>query len=337
MGAMNTSTDTCPSLEDLAAFLDGRLSGDERARVVAHLADCPRCYEVFTETARFQLYEEEEEDADPPERIKVPQELVAVEAREGQAVVIPFRRTQALRWVSSIAAVLAVSLAAIPLYRLYSTMPELSSAGLVNPAVQGKAAQDPFWDDKAERGGPGEDVGLASIPHEVLLGAHALDLLLSLGRNDSDRALNDLAGISTHIGEIGLLPEQAEAYAAIQKKIAEGQPAKDLIGQAEQVEARLPTEEDPFVAFGKWVEAGRLSALAESPDFFKSPKNRRFLRVFLRQEREFLDPEVVKALEEIQETLSEADPSSLPYKDLQGRFEKILTYYQDQSKQSEPG
>jgi hypothetical protein len=332
---MNTSTDTCPSLEDLAAFLDGKLSGDERARVVTHLADCPRCYEVFAESARFQLYEEEEKEDDPPEMVDVPPELVASQAREN---VVPFPRTQVFRWVSSIAAVLAVSLAAIPLYKQYYTMPELSSAELVNPAVQEGAVQDPFWDDKVERGGPGEDVGLASIPHEVLLGAHAFDLHLSLGRDDSDKALNDLAGISTHIGEMGLLPEQDEAYAAIQKKIAEGQPAKGLIREAERVEASLPVEEDPFIAFGKWVEAGRLSALAESPDFFKSSKNRKFLRVFLRQEREFLeaDPEVVKALKEIRETLAEADPSSLPYKDLNGLFESILTYYFDQSKQPEP-
>src|SRR5215207_2709391 len=93
-GAMNTSTDTCPSLEDLAAFLDGKLSGDEHARVVAHLADCPRCYEVFAESARFQLYEEEEED--PPEVTDVPKEFVAARA---SGELVPFPRRQIFRWV----------------------------------------------------------------------------------------------------------------------------------------------------------------------------------------------------------------------------------------------
>jgi hypothetical protein len=329
---MNTSTETCPPLEDLAAFLDGRLSGDERARVVTHLTDCPRCYEVFAETARFQLYEEEEkkEDPDPPKRVEIPQELVAAQVFQGTVVPFP-SRTQIFRWVSSIAAVLVVSLAAILLYNQYYTMPELSAAQLVNREVTGKADQDQFWDNLVVRGGPGQGVGLASIPHEVLLGAHALDLHLSLGRNDSDRALNDLAGISTHIGEIGLLPEQGEGYAAIRKKIAEDQPAKDLIREAERIEASLSVEEDPFVAFGKWVEAGRLAALAENPDFFQEPKNRKFPQAFLHQERENLDPEVMGDLDAILEMLERSNPPSLPYKDLQGRFEKILTYYQEQS------
>lgn len=327
---MNTSTETCPSLEDLAAFLDGRLSGDERARVIAHLADCPSCYEVFAEAARFQLSEEEEEEeeADLSEMVEVPEEVVVAEAR---GKVVQFPKKQIFRWVSSIAAVLAVSLTAIPLYTQYYTMPEISSTQLVSPAVAGKASQDRFWEGFAKRGGPG--VGLASTPHEVLLGAHALGLHLSLGRNDRERALNDLAGINAHIEEIGFLPDQAKAYATIQSQIAEGQPARRFIQKAEEVEASLPVEDDPYFAFGKWVEAGRLAALAENPDFFQARENRKFLRAFQYQERENLDldPEVKKALNEIRETLADSDPSSLPYENLRRQFESILTHYQDQS------
>ena len=66
---MVSSTDTrltkdgCPPLEDLAAFLDGNLPEDGRARVTAHLADCERCYEVFAGAARFQ------EDSAPKGRV----------------------------------------------------------------------------------------------------------------------------------------------------------------------------------------------------------------------------------------------------------------------------
>jgi hypothetical protein len=37
----------------LASFLDGRLSGDDRARVEAHLAACAGCYRLFADSARF--------------------------------------------------------------------------------------------------------------------------------------------------------------------------------------------------------------------------------------------------------------------------------------------
>jgi hypothetical protein len=343
---MNTSTDTCPSLEDLAAFLDGKLSGGERARVVAHLADCPRCYEVFAETARFQLYEEEEED-DPP---------------------IPFPLKKILpRVAAAMAALLAGCVVAIALYRQYNTVPGLTTAKLVSPAVAVKVADVEGFGD-TPRGGP-EDGGAFSSPSEFLLGAYVLDLRLSLQRNDPARAIDDLASINGQMEQFGFLPAQANRYKAIQAQIYGGKQPRDFVREAALLESELDANLYPedisygrwvpealvravklvpgqkasygpsYFAFGKWAEAGRLSAIAKSPDFFQAPENRKFLRVFLRQQREYLDtePEVAKALESIQKTLKESGPSSLPYKDLQGLFEKILTYYQNQSKQSEPG
>jgi tetratricopeptide (TPR) repeat protein len=42
----------CPDLETIAAYLDGRLSERERARVTEHLASCEECYAVFSESAQ---------------------------------------------------------------------------------------------------------------------------------------------------------------------------------------------------------------------------------------------------------------------------------------------
>src|SRR4029077_20889337 len=42
----------CPDPETIAAHLDGRLSGRERALVTEHLAACEDCYTVFTESAQ---------------------------------------------------------------------------------------------------------------------------------------------------------------------------------------------------------------------------------------------------------------------------------------------
>lgn len=328
---MNTSTETCPSLEDLAAFLEGRLSGDERARIVAHLADCPDCYEIFAEAARFELSEEEKEerDADTPALTEIPREPME-DPPPGK--VIPFRSRPAFRWVSSIAAALAVVALGIPLYRQSYAMPQISSAELVSSAVSEKTVEDPFWANLAERGGE-EDAGPSIIPHEVLLGAHALNLHLSLSRGDQERALNDLAGINDHIGKIGLLPEQTEAYLRIQDQIADGKPARQFLREADQIEATLPVEDDPYFALGKWVEAGRLAALAENPEFFQASENRKFLRAFLHHERKDLEPDVETDLKEIRKILSKADPSSLPYPELQQQFAKILTFYQNKSKE----
>jgi hypothetical protein len=49
---MTHNDDECPDLETVAAFLDGRLRGQERVRVTAHLANCEDCYVVFSEAAQ---------------------------------------------------------------------------------------------------------------------------------------------------------------------------------------------------------------------------------------------------------------------------------------------
>jgi tetratricopeptide (TPR) repeat protein len=47
----------CPDLETIAAYLDGRLSERERARVTGHLAACDDCYTLFRESAVTQVAE----------------------------------------------------------------------------------------------------------------------------------------------------------------------------------------------------------------------------------------------------------------------------------------
>jgi hypothetical protein len=366
---MNTTTETCPSLEDLAAFLEGKLSGDERARIVAHLADCPSCYEVFAEAARFQLAEEEEEeDADPPDVAEVPREDGVMAPAPARVIWFPMKKI--LPWAAAaIAAVLVIGIG-VPRYQRYqqyNTAPEMTSAKLVSPAVAKKAAADELWDTMR---GPSAQGEASSTASEFLLGAYALDLHLSLHRNDSARAMNDLSSINGQMIQLGAyLPDQAKAYLDIHSRIAKGKQPKDFVREAARMEseldAMLAIDDTPYssrmpqvlthgwiwlmknlfrvkeapsgasyFAFGKWAEAGRLASFAESSDFFQSPENRKFLQVFLRQEQENLDPEVVKALEAIRQALDRPDPSSLPYKDLNRQFESILKHYQEESTES---
>ena len=46
---------TCPNLETIAAYLDGRLSDRERERVTEHLAACEECYELLRESAQTRV------------------------------------------------------------------------------------------------------------------------------------------------------------------------------------------------------------------------------------------------------------------------------------------
>ncbi len=62
---MLESTD-CSTLEEVAAFAEGRLRGAERERLIAHLAGCADCREVLAETVETA---EELEAAERPAKI----------------------------------------------------------------------------------------------------------------------------------------------------------------------------------------------------------------------------------------------------------------------------
>jgi hypothetical protein len=54
-------TETCVTPTDLAVFLEGSLTGEERDRIVRHLNHCPDCFERYIGAARLLDAIEEEE------------------------------------------------------------------------------------------------------------------------------------------------------------------------------------------------------------------------------------------------------------------------------------
>jgi len=52
---MKVNGGTCPSLETIGAFVDGRLMERERETIADHLASCEACYFVFSEAARTRV------------------------------------------------------------------------------------------------------------------------------------------------------------------------------------------------------------------------------------------------------------------------------------------
>lgn len=313
---MNTVTETCPPLEDIAAFLDGKLSEGERARVVAHLADCESCYAVFAGTARFQLEEEEESRA--PE----------TPAEEALAPVVPLQRRTVARWALPLAAALVLGLATIPLYLQASQMPEMLSTKLVDPVAL-KGAE--VWN--RDKRGDSDLAALDTRPYEFLVGAHMVDLRLTLARGDRKETINVLSRISGLMGGLYGVKDQADFYESAVGELDQGRRTlEEVAEEASRVETDLTEtfsdSELPHLAFGKWTEAGRLSALAGNPAFFEDRNNRRFPGWLLRNAQDDLGDEVGPSLKRIRGILQDRDPSKLPYDDLEKQFEGILDHYQ---------
>ncbi|MFL5391931.1 MAG: zf-HC2 domain-containing protein [Myxococcales bacterium] len=318
---MNAIAETCPPLEDIAAFLDGTLSEGERALVVSHLTSCSSCYAVFSEAARFQL---EEERAN----LERPEEPIKVAEASALAPVVPLRRRAVSRWALPLAAVLVLGLATIPLYQRYNRMPKMLSSQLVDPAaLKGVPASD--WTNINR--GTGEGSVLVSGPIEILLGAHLVDLRVNLARGDYKESLNALSLINNRMEALSYVDDQAPVYKKTLGDLDEKKRTlKEVAPELVRAEAEL-TESlsyGPYLAFGKWTEAGRLSARAKYTAFFEDRENRRFPGWLLRNAQEDLDEEVIPTLKRIQGILEDSDPSKLPYQDLAGQFKAILDHYQ---------
>lgn len=318
---MSTATETCPPLEDIAAFLDGKLSEGERARIVAHLADCEACYAVFGGAARFQLEEEEKEEEETRPRTGV---------AEAAAPVVRLPRRTVPRWALPLAALLVLGLASIPLYFQASRMPQMLSAELVDPAALKNVPTASVWNED-KRGDP-DSAALDTSPFEFLVGVHLVDLRFTLARGDLEETMNVLSRINGHMEALLFVQEQASFYEKAVGDLDQGKRTlSEVAEEAARVEAELTetySEELPHLAFGKWAEAGRLSALAGNAAFFEDGDNRRFPGWLLGYAQDDLGEEVVPALKRIRGILNDSDPSKLPYGDLVKQFKTILDHYQ---------
>lgn len=312
---MNSAIETCPTLEDLATFLDGKLAGKERSRVVSHLADCESCYAVFADAARLQLEDEEQ-----------------------GASVVPFPRDRFPRWAWPIAAMLALSTAAIPLYLSYNRTPVIMSATiLVGPfdVLSEEDLRDRLWLPVTRSGD--KRGATVDAPAEFLVGAHLVDLRLALKQNDKEVSLDVLSFINAHMKSIGFVQEEAKSFLELHARVNNDRPPRELLRQAEDTEARLTERLSvppyfSFLAFGKWTEAGRLYAQAGNPEFFDNRENRRLPGWLIRKaEDEALDGEVVASLGEIRDLIDKSNSPAYPYPVLADKFKDILDHYQTEA------
>lgn len=275
---MVSSTDTgltkdgCPPLEDLAAFLDGKLPEDGRARVTAHLADCERCYEVFAGAARFQ------EDSVP----------------RGGVLPFPFGRAKAAfkdkapsPWKATAlaaSALLVVGLGAFFGYQAFMAQPEMAVADLIEPLQDQEAARNLYRYDVFR--GPGDKGGVYSDRPSFMVGVFLVDLRLALEVGDVESSANLLQAISNELKEVLLIEEEeADRYSDLYLQLKDGAKSAEVLRQlqaeAPTMEAKLSADDSglspEFLAFGKWTEAARLAAVTGTPDFFEKWANRRFL------------------------------------------------------------
>lgn len=306
-----TALGTCPTDEELAAFLDGTLTKAERARVTAHLADCESCYEIFAGTVHFL------EDSS----------LVEVAA----AAVLPFVSKKEgggggiRRWLPAAAAAVLVAGLGYGGYKELSAPPALTAlvAPVAHrPGVAGKINVTRY------RGEGGEDEDLLSLRPAFLVGARLVDLRLSLQAGDRAKASDLLRDMGNQLKKVSFLDEEADRH--IQEANALEQKATDE--DLRRIDASLPARERDFEEilpssfdFGKWTEAGRLAAETQAPGFF-GWRNRWYLRRFLKNKDDY-EEGVAGHLAEIEQIWDRGNLQPKDYQDLSRQFGEIVRSY----------
>src|SRR5258706_2264931 len=259
---------SCPSTEDLACYIDGKLSPEEAARVTEHLASCESCFEVYSDVLQFQL------ESEPEPRGKI----------------VPFpgeKRQPPAAWWSSIAALLLVGLGSgIFLYlRFLAPPPELVTARLT-PAPQGEV-----WYGERLRGGSGEgqeagEPGISLESAAFRTGVQIVNLQAKLQANDVNAVSGTVipAALNALHGQLGAT-ELENDFKGITLALGQNKTPKDLLPEVSMLAAETRDLDPLYFDLGQWVEAGRLAVIAHDPTFFRLPDTRSFLRRVLWRDR----------------------------------------------------
>lgn len=281
---MSESTVRHPDPEVLAAFIDGRLRGDERRAVVEHLDRCADCYEAFAETVRFQ-------GEDEP---------------RGEVVRPPRFAGRPWLWVAAAAAVVLVAILALPILRMSPERPVvtspdgmellLSSTALAREIETGEspgatAAIQPGWPEGFGFGG-----GLDRETAAFRVGVRLVDLRVALRDGDLETARELVPELTGALGAAGVATDLDGQIEAAREAADAGD--ADALGRAVgSIEAAAEGLLDPFsLAFGKWAEAGHLAAAAGNRELFLAPVFVEFLDGL--RERDLREP-VGRRVEEI--------------------------------------
>ncbi len=224
-------------LEELAAFIDGRLVGERKAQVEARLLRDEDYYDLFLETVRLQ--EEQAREERPPE----------------------VRGVRWQRFAAPLAAAAIFTFLAIGLLRLRADdwAAHLDPAAVV---VGGESWDDPGW----SRPRSADPVAGQYLPEQLAfrLGARTVDLRIALAAGDRASANR----LGTQCAELARAAALLTAAAACDRVVQAAEQTASPVLEAAAAEAETLLKdsfsrgapEARHFAFGQWAEAARLAA-----------------------------------------------------------------------------
>jgi hypothetical protein len=252
-------------LELLAAFIDGRLSGEERARAVKMLADSDEALELFASTLR--------------ERQTSDVKVVPIESA---------RRWRQWKVVLPVAAAAAIAVVMVP------RMSGPGKSGALGNRYAMELTQDARfagalrdgWEVRVwsvNRGARETPVtsragSAAESKLAFRLGARSVDLQVALLRRDTALASRLTSEILETLGGVLYSDPVAANYTELKSRLSTDPVARSIERASGAERALSDLLGSPSFAFGQWVDAANLAAQAHDRTFFASSHGTRFIR-----------------------------------------------------------
>lgn len=239
---MKVNGGTCPSLETIGAFVDGRLMDRERETIADHLASCETCYFVFSEAART--------------RVAAP--FDSAQGRQPHGEVRPFvPRRAAWKIAMSGLAAAAVILIAVNVWSpfnandderaLATLVTAVGTARTFEPRLTGGFAYAPVrgpvrGSNDAAALSPDARIAIAEIEKQFT--AQPIAATAALIAGDADRAITILDAASrTHPDDAKILSDLSAAYLVKAERTtsrADASSALAMANRALEIERLLP-------------------------------------------------------------------------------------------------
>jgi hypothetical protein len=312
-------------VELIAAFIDGRLRGTERERVVKLLGESEAAFEVYADAlrARADLGEADVIPITPALRRRNRPWLLAIPALAAAALlvaVLPRMRERPSDGLLAMPSELIVR----PLLAQSTARPLIgqSRAQPVTRQRELAVALGPTLDEQSwpvTRGGGPVLVDSAAY---LRLGVRATDLQVALAVEDRDRAGRTAGEMLDLLGSVNLSDASRADYAKIRTRITSG----DSLGQIAESARRADDSLGALLGshwfgLGKWFRAGELAARAHSAPFFASSETNEFLDVAM--QREGLAPDDVGLLRDVA-GLAEGGVTDDEFEPVQEKFAELI-------------
>ena len=274
--------------ELIAAFIDGKLGGVERERVVKLLGASEPAFEIYADAVRTRG------DIDQADTGSV----LSLDDRRNRK-----RRTSGWWTAAPVAAAAVLLLAVMPVIRARRGVSglDLPTRALLAP-LNGQAGlatalrvqlDQPSW--SVTRGGSSVAVDSTSA---LRLGVRAADLQAALALEDRERAARIAREVADLLRPVSVSNASVAEYETIRTRLVNGDSIAAVNAAATSAETNLDALLDSrWLGFGKWYGAGELAALAHSASFFSDAHTRAFLDSAI--ERGRLAPEDVELLRQV--------------------------------------